>query len=301
MARCDFAEQHILPDQAGQPTMRATQVIMHSMAIPGATPLDLIARWSQPGTPLESHFIVGRDGRAYQLIDTSRSADANYHANLRPDGTGAISIETEDNIGHPDTLPWTPQQVATLVRLALWAEQVHGVPRRQCRSPADPGQGFHTLFGAPSDWTPVAKTCPGAIRIRQWHEQVLPAIQAGQVPEEDTVSAADVITALKDPEAVKALRKALWGGVGEEIPSILGTTNAAQVVESAANNIRDVEGIVRELAGRELVVRLDLANASPDQVQALGKAIADQLEIKGHPTMNGTGTWQVTLNAAPAQ
>jgi hypothetical protein len=179
IARCDFAIWRPVPDNRTQPTMRATQVIMHSMASPGTSPEELIRFWSQPGTPLESHFIVGRDGRAWQLVDTARSADANFHANRRPDGTGAISIETEDNIGNPDTLPWTQAQIDTLVRLALWAARVHGIPRRRCPSPSSPGMGFHTMFGAPSEWTPVSKTCPGTIRIRQFNRTVLPAIVAG--------------------------------------------------------------------------------------------------------------------------
>jgi outer membrane murein-binding lipoprotein Lpp len=179
IARCDFAIWRPVPDNSRQPSIRATQVIMHSMASPGTSPQDLIRYWSRPGTPLESHFIVGRDGRAWQLVDTGRSADANYRANRRPDGTGAISIETEDNIGNPDTLPWTQAQIDTLVRLALWAARVHGVPRRRCPSPSAPGIGFHTMFGAPSAWTPVSKTCPGTIRIRQFNRTVLPAIVAG--------------------------------------------------------------------------------------------------------------------------
>jgi flagellar capping protein FliD len=179
IARCDFAIWREIPDNRRQPTMRATQVIMHSMASPGTTPQGLISYWSQPGTPLESHFIVGRDGRAWQLVDTGRSADANYRANRRPDGTGAISIETEDNIGSPDRLPWTQAQIDTLVRLALWAARVHGIPRRRCPSPSSPGVGYHTMWGAPSEWTPVSKTCPGVIRIRQFNQTVLPAIVAG--------------------------------------------------------------------------------------------------------------------------
>jgi outer membrane murein-binding lipoprotein Lpp len=179
IARCDFAIWRPVPDNSRQPSIRATQVIMHSMASPGTSPQDLIRYWSQPGTPLESHFIVGRDGRAWQLVDTGRSADANYRANRRPDGTGAISIETEDNIGNPDTLPWTQAQIDTLVRLALWAARVHGIPRRRCPSPSAPGMGFHTMFGSPSAWTPVSKTCPGTIRIRQFNQTVLPAIVAG--------------------------------------------------------------------------------------------------------------------------
>ena len=37
----------------------------------------------------------------------------------------------------------------------------------------------NTMFGAPSEWTPVSKTCPGTIRIRQFNRTVLPAIVAG--------------------------------------------------------------------------------------------------------------------------
>jgi hypothetical protein len=35
------------------------------------------------------------------------------------------------------------------------------------------------MFGAPSEWTPVSKTCPGTIRIRRFNQTVLPAIVAG--------------------------------------------------------------------------------------------------------------------------
>jgi hypothetical protein len=37
----------------------------------------------------------------------------------------------------------------------------------------------NTMFGAPSGWTPVSKTCPGTIHIRQFNQTVLPAIVAG--------------------------------------------------------------------------------------------------------------------------
>jgi hypothetical protein len=245
MARCDFAEQHILPDNATEPTIRATQVIMHSIDGAGVTPLEQISRWKAPGSVLESHFIVGRDGKAYQTMDTGRSADANLKANRRPDGTGAISIETEDNIGHPDVLPWTDEQVNTLIRLGLWAARTHDIPRRRCPDPDSPGFGYHTLFGSPSAWTPKVKSCPGTVRIEQWEDKILPDIVAGRDPEVG-VSKKDVLDALKDPDGVKLVRKAVWGGKGDEIPSIFGTTSAAQVVEQSAKNIQELVNIVRQ-------------------------------------------------------
>jgi hypothetical protein len=50
------------------------------------------------------------------------------------------------------------------------------IPRRKSRSCADPaGLGYHTLHGAPSCWTPVSKSCPGAVRKTQWRDVLLPA------------------------------------------------------------------------------------------------------------------------------
>jgi energy-converting hydrogenase A subunit M len=58
--------------------------------------------------------------------------------------------------------------------------------------------GYHTLFGAPSQWTPaVGKTCPGTVRIRQWHEQVVPRILGTLVQEDLTMAdAQDILDAL---------------------------------------------------------------------------------------------------------
>jgi flagellar capping protein FliD len=259
IARCDFAIWREIPDNRRQPTMRATQVIMHSMASPGTTPQDLIRHWSQPGTPLESHFIVGRDGRAWQLVDTGRSADANYRANRRPDGTGAISIETEDNIGSPDTLPWTSAQIDTLVRLALWAARVHGIPRRRCRTPSDLGQGYHTMFGAPSAWTPVSKTCPGTIRIRQFNQTVLPAIVAGSAG--GGLSVADANSLERHLDVIQGKIERTFNQVNEK-------TGALE------NHVEKVEGKVEKTFNQvnsntaALSAQLDDLAAQVEQLQA---------------------------------
>ena len=252
IARCDFAIWREIPDNRRQPTMRATQVIMHSMASPGTTPQDLIRYWSQPGTPLESHFIVGRDGRAWQLVDTGRSADANYRANRRPDGTGAISIETEDNIGSPDSLPWTSAQIDTLVRLALWAARVHGIPRRRCRTPSDPGQGYHTMFGAPSAWTPVSKTCPGTIRIRQFNQTVLPAIVAGSAGGGLSVA---------DANSLERHLDVIQGKIERTFNQVNAKTGALE------NHIEKVEGKV-EKTFNQLNAKTDAISAQLDDLAA---------------------------------
>jgi hypothetical protein len=141
--------------------MDATQAILHSAVdAPGRTSL---YGFFSSSTNLESHFWIYNDGTIEQYIDTSRTADANYHANVR-----AISIETEDD-GDPNRRPWTTAQVASIKRLLDWICATHPkVARRQCPAWDQPGIGWHSMWGAPSHWTPArGKTCPGTIRIPQ--------------------------------------------------------------------------------------------------------------------------------------
>lgn len=174
MARCSFAQWRPLPANRTEPSIRPTQIIDHSI-VGSATAAE---SWFKV-SPYESHFIVRLDGTIWQLMDTEKSADANYRANRRPDGTGAISIETEDN-GNPDSFPWTAPQLTSLMRLHNWAADTHRIPRRQCRTPSDPGLGYHTLH--PYDWTNVrGKTCPGRVRIAQYKTILLPAFISGVV------------------------------------------------------------------------------------------------------------------------
>ena len=159
--------QRHLPEWQSQPRITPTTIIDHSIvgSAEGAF------RMFRDTSALESHFIVDLDGEIWQLMDTSRQADANLRAN-----DYAISIETADR-GSPDTQPWTVEQLASLVWLHEALLDAHQtIPRRRSRSCADPGGlGYHTLHGAPSCWTPVAKSCPGRVRKGQWADVLLPA------------------------------------------------------------------------------------------------------------------------------
>jgi hypothetical protein len=106
-------------------------------------------------------------------MDTERQADANFRANVR-----AGSVETEDN-GHPDTDPWTAAQIKSLLRIARFYHEHHGVALRQCPRWDAGGYGYHRLFA--SQWSSVrGKTCPGNIRVRQYRDTLLPAITSGR-------------------------------------------------------------------------------------------------------------------------
>ncbi|MGA5096109.1 peptidoglycan recognition protein family protein [Streptomyces lavendulocolor] len=171
MAWCPFAQKlELQPESDQQPAIRPTQFILHSLAAPW-TAQRIYEYWQT--SSLESHFGLGYDGDLGQYIGTETRADANYQANRRPDGTGAVSIETASNLQHTD--PWTDRQVEQLIRLGVWLHQRHGIPLRICRSASDPGYGYHRLHAA---WSSGGTACPGDARVRQFKNVVFPGIVA---------------------------------------------------------------------------------------------------------------------------
>ncbi|MEU3095498.1 N-acetylmuramoyl-L-alanine amidase [Streptomyces sp. NPDC006967] len=159
------------PESQEQPAIRPTQLIMHSIVAPWDEHR-LYAYWKY-STSLESHFGLDFDGSLGQYLSTTTRADANAAANRRPDGTGAISVETASNTSASD--PWTDEQVAELIDLGVWAHQEHGVPLRICAMADDAGFGYHSLHRT---WSTSGTACPGAKRIAQFRAEVFPGIVA---------------------------------------------------------------------------------------------------------------------------
>ncbi|WP_225987342.1 peptidoglycan-binding protein [Streptomyces spectabilis] len=159
----------VQPEGNAQPSIRPTQMIFHSLAAPW-TGRRTYEYW-RDSTSLESHFYVEFGGSVFQYIGTQTRADANMYANRRPDGSGAVSVETASNLQHTDR--WTPSQVSTLIKLGAWMHKQHGVPLRICRSASDPGFGTHRMF---AQWSNGGTACPGNERQRQFREVVFPGI-----------------------------------------------------------------------------------------------------------------------------
>ena len=160
---------------SNDPTIIPIGIILH-VAVSGARSLfDYFLRRSGG---IESHFYVRKDGSFEQYRDTDKEADANYRgSSFVRNGKryGFISIETE---GYGDGT-WTKEQIATIKFLIGECAKEHpDIKLRRCPGPFDAGIGYHTLFGAPSDWTPVAKSCPGAARKRQFHNIIDPWLNA---------------------------------------------------------------------------------------------------------------------------
>ncbi|MEU2075412.1 N-acetylmuramoyl-L-alanine amidase [Streptomyces sp. NPDC013489] len=240
------------PESDQQHAIRPTQFIMHSIAAPWDE--KRMYEYWRDSTNLESHFGLDYDGSIGQFIGTETRADANYRANERPDGTGAVSIETASNLKHTDA--WTDEQVDQLIRLGVWLHQRHGIPLRICRTASDPGYGYHALH---ADWAVSGTACPGDARIRQFREVVFPGIVARATStEEDDMTPeerkllTDTAAAVKRIEAALAKKPWTYKGAGDP-------RDMHQVV-------KDIDKGVKGLAGASLA-----------QTDALAKKLAEQL------------------------
>jgi hypothetical protein len=237
-----------LPDSGREPAIAMRTVIHHSIVGSAEGAYQYFAG----STAIESTFIVKKSGYFWQCMSLGEQADANFRANAF-----AGSIETEDN-GNPDTDPWTAAQLDTLVWLSLEMRRLRPlIARRKCRTWDDAGLGYHTLF--PGQWTNVpGKTCPGAIRKRQWADRVLPRYLTGAIEEDDDMTAEQarqlraVYTALIVPgtvspeqtvnilfERIRAIEAAMI---------VPGTTTAEEAFNILFARVRRIENLVEQLA-----------------------------------------------------
>lgn len=237
-----------LPESGNEPAISMRTVIHHSIvgSAEGAY------QYFRGSTSIESTFIVKKNGYFWQIMSLGEQADANFRANAF-----AGSIETEDN-GSPDTDPWTPAQLDTLVWLSLEMRRLRPqIARRKCRTWTDAGLGYHTLF--PGQWTNVpGKTCPGAIRKRQWANNVLPRFLRGDIEEEDdmtpeqarqlrAVYEALIVPGTISPEQTVNLLFERVRNI-EDAMTVPGTTTAEEAFNILFARVRRIENLVEQLA-----------------------------------------------------
>jgi hypothetical protein len=200
-------KKEIRPGQ-GDPPIIPIGVILHTDAGNSAS---LYNYFNGPSGGIESHFHIPKVKPVEQYRDTGYEADANLKANsFWVDGKryGFISVETQGLAGDP----WTDYQLTEIKKLILWAKSVHPqILLRVCPGPFSAGIGYHTLFGSPSPWTPVAKSCPGPVRIKQFNTIIVPWLKTATPPTEDWF---DMAT-LADLEA--ALKKVVPAIVADEL------------------------------------------------------------------------------------
>jgi hypothetical protein len=262
---CPFADWRPLPEATSQPRIVPKVAIYHT----AVGTLRGVDNYFRTRTGVESHFMVGGpwdgpelDGVIWQWMSLDREADANLDANRF-----AISIETSDNAPRfpEDLAPWSPKQLASLVRLGNWLADEFLIRRRQCPAWNESGFGWHAMWGAPSHWTPSAgKVCPGARRIHQLKTIVLPAIFAGRDLEEDDLTPEQAQQLNDVTASVNRIEAALFQGhaINKDHPIdnlfdaaakthqaliVPGTTNAEDAFNMLFSRVRTIEDQVGTL------------------------------------------------------
>lgn len=139
----------------------------------------LYPQFSGPSKGIESTLWAVRrsdksNGENEQYRPVGREADANLKANSfyrHGRWLGFTSLETQGTDEHGT---WTDYQLDAIKRVFRWGHGEWGWKYRVCPGAFSSGLGYHTMWGAPSQWTPVAKTCPGSGRIEQFHDVLVP-------------------------------------------------------------------------------------------------------------------------------
>lgn len=200
-----------IPPGSNDPAITPRLAILHVAVSTGESLYDFFAHRSGG---VESHFYVRFDGTVEQYRSIYFQADANLDAN-----DYAVSIETA-GMGAGE---WTPQQIAAIQDLLVWLRDEAGIPLRKAQTPTGSGVGYHVMFGAPGPWTPVAKSCPGPARVRQFEDVLVPWLNATSAPKPEPVPAPEpkpktkvqkartkIAAALDLLKAVPKSRKGVW-------------------------------------------------------------------------------------------
>lgn len=163
-----FAIDRNIPPGANDPAIIPRVVILH---VDAGNASSLYEYFGARSGGIESHFFVKRNGLIEQYRSIYREADANHLAN-----PFAVSIETQ-GYGEGE---WNAAQIEGINRILSWlyVETNGGIPLTKCPTWNGAGVGYHVQFGAPGKWTPVAKSCPGVSRIKQFNDVIVPGLAA---------------------------------------------------------------------------------------------------------------------------
>lgn len=207
MSLCLFAVQRILhPENEQEPRIQPTQYILHT-AVSAAS--SLAPYFGRESVKTESHFYINAQGVIEQYVDTERQADAQWEGNRH-----GVSVETWDG-GAPEQNPWNPAQIDSLVRLGHWLRAEHGIPMHLCPGPQSPGVGYHRLF---YEWNKSKHSCPGNLRVSQFHGEVLPRLAGG------TPAPAPAPAPAHGPRTLKLTRPFMKGSDVAEVQRAVGST-----------------------------------------------------------------------------
>lgn len=200
------AVKKLIPPGANDPAITPRIAILHVDAGNAESLHDYFATRSGG---IESHFHVRKDGVVEQYRNIFWQADANLKAN-----DFAVSIETQ-GFGAGE---WNAVQLTSIKRLLLWLNREASIPLVRCTAWDGKGVGYHIMFGAPGPWTPVAKSCPGRDRIKQFESLLVPWMKSRT-----------------SPTRVEKARALLAGALADAIDN--GRTKRAAAIKAALNTL----------------------------------------------------------------
>lgn len=224
----------LIPPGVNDPPIVPIIAILH-VAVSKAESLYEFFRFRSGG--IESHFYINWRGKIEQYRNIFWEADANFRANSM-----AVSIETA-GFG-PGW--WNPLQKKAIKEVLLWLndETNGGIPLRVCPSAFEPGVGYHVQFGSPGPWTPVAKSCPGGNRIKQFNRWLTPWLDSN--PQEE-----EMLTRRDKKWIKKAMREVVLDSVAEAPVNKWGpeggtpkfrNATVGSVLKDLARQLPDAEG-----------------------------------------------------------
>lgn len=150
-----------IPPGSNDPPIRPRIAILH---VDAGNAHSLFDYFRHRSGGVESHFHVRKDGVVEQYRNIYWQADANHKAN-----DFAVSIETQ-GYGHGK---WNEKQIKAIKYLLIWLHEEADIPYQKADRWDGEGVGYHVQFGAPGAWTPVAKSCPGPDRVKQFNRRIV--------------------------------------------------------------------------------------------------------------------------------
>lgn len=136
----------------GGPTIECRGLVLH---IAEGSYEGTIGWMKNPVSDVSSHFVIARDGRIAQMLDTAVTAWTQAAGNGH-----WVSVENEGF----STQGFTAEQVEANAKLYAWLLRTHGVPAQLADSPAETGLGWHGMGGIAWGNHPG---CPGSINVEK--------------------------------------------------------------------------------------------------------------------------------------
>ena len=145
-----------------------------------------ISWMKNPVSQVSAHFVIARDGRIVQMLDTGETAWTQAAGNGH-----WVSVENEGFA----TEGFSAEQTEANAQLYAWLLRTHGVPAQPADSPSGRGLGWHGMGGIPWGNHPG---CPGAANVA-----LRPVILARAVTINGGTTSGEAATdmiGLRDPE-----------------------------------------------------------------------------------------------------